>query len=126
MAAKPAAPNTASGLENRSINGKYPEKQSSTISKGDRLDPFALGGIVMAAKAPANPTVQSLAAAFLSKEQVAEILHVSVATLLRWHNMGEGPPRIKVGRKIYYVAGQVEDFMRLQGDSEQRSRRRKV
>lgn len=59
---------------------------------------------------------------FLSKEQVAKLLHVSVATLLRWHHRGEGPPRIKAGRSIYYSAQGVEDWRRL---NEQRELRRR-
>jgi excisionase family DNA binding protein len=60
----------------------------------------------------------------MSKEQVAELLGVSVATLLRWHHSGKGPPRVKIGRQIYYHAQAVEDFMRLQAEQELRSKRR--
>ena len=73
-----------------------------------------------AAPNPNNP--DAAIALVLSKEQLAEMLHVSVATLLRWHHAGIGPPRIKCGRAIYYSAQGVEDWRRLNDARELRRR----
>ncbi|MBL4544137.1 MAG: helix-turn-helix domain-containing protein [Rhodobacteraceae bacterium] len=39
---------------------------------------------------------------FLTKQQAAHFLGVSVRTLTRRHQLGEGPPRIKHGAKVLY------------------------
>jgi excisionase family DNA binding protein len=55
--------------------------------------------------------ILALSDSFLSKEQVAEMLGVSTATLLRWHNMRIGPPRVKIGRTIRYPRQQAEEYL---------------
>jgi hypothetical protein len=47
---------------------------------------------------------------FMSKEELAEKLGVHISTLLRWHNLGIGPRRSKVGRVILYSRQEVDDF----------------
>jgi len=54
-----------------------------------------------------------LSDSFLSKEQVAEMLGVSTATLLRWHHLKQGPVRFKCGRQIYYRSEAVEEWGKL-------------
>ena len=44
---------------------------------------------------------------FLSVEQVSELLTVSRRTLCRWHRLRRGPPRIKIGRKVFYRRSSV-------------------
>jgi DNA-binding transcriptional regulator YiaG len=51
---------------------------------------------------------------FLSKEQVAELLHVHVGTLLRWEHMRIGPPRMKVNRRVLYSRAAVADWEEAQ------------
>ena len=58
-----------------------------------------------------SPT--ELASMFMSKEQLAAELGVSLATLLRWANAGIGPPRIKIGRVIRYDRQQYIEHMRI-------------
>jgi predicted DNA-binding transcriptional regulator AlpA len=73
---------------------------------------------------PDNSTAIALAEKFMSQEEVAELLGVSVATLLRWHHAGKGPPRVKIGRQIYYDATSAEDFMSLEAARGLRTKRR--
>jgi hypothetical protein len=54
----------------------------------------------------------SLSNFFMSKEELADELDVHVSTLLRWHNLGIGPRRSKVGRVIRYSRQEVEDFFK--------------
>ena len=42
---------------------------------------------------------KSVMAEFLTRDEIAEQLGVSVRTLDRWHRLGRGPPRISIGRK---------------------------
>ena len=64
---------------------------------------------------PSSPVapIIALADSFLSKEAVAKLLGVSTATLLRWHNLRKGPPRLKCGRSIRYLRQAVEDWGRV-------------
>lgn len=36
---------------------------------------------------------------YLTRRQIAELLHVSELTLLRWASAGEGPPYIRMGKR---------------------------
>jgi predicted DNA-binding transcriptional regulator AlpA len=72
------------------------------------------------AKPPAPPSPNTSKAdllrasdSILSKEQVAEMLGVSTATLLRWHHLKQGPVRFKCGRQIYYRRESVEEWGKL-------------
>jgi predicted DNA-binding transcriptional regulator AlpA len=64
----------------------------------------------------------SLSDSFLSKEQVAEMLGVSTATLLRWHHLKQGPVRFKCGRQIWYRHEAVEEWAKLRELMGERSR----
>ena len=48
---------------------------------------------------------------FWSPEQLAKQLRVSVRTLLRWHAMREGPPRVTQGRLILYRIAAVQAWL---------------
>ena len=39
---------------------------------------------------------------FLSESETAEVLGVKTASLRNWSASRKGPPRIKIGRKIFY------------------------
>lgn len=58
--------------------------------------------------------------ALLTKQQAAEALAVSTATLDRWHREGKGPCRLKVGRGVRYRARDLDawmnDFVKEKGD----------
>ena len=49
---------------------------------------------------------------YMSREEVAKELGVNPRTLDRWHQMREGPPRTRIGKKVVYartdVAGWIE------------------
>lgn len=47
----------------------------------------------------------------LTIADAAEILHVSRRTLSRWARLRKGPPRIKVGRAIYYRRSSLERWL---------------
>ncbi len=47
----------------------------------------------------------------MTREEVAALLRVHVATLDRWHTDGEGPPRHQPGGKrarVFYLRSEVE------------------
>jgi hypothetical protein len=43
-----------------------------------------------------------------TREQVAVWLGIHTRTLDRWHALGEGPPRIKIGKQIFYRGPSVQ------------------
>jgi len=43
-----------------------------------------------------------LLAGYLKPKDLAKALHVSERTIARWHHFREGPPRVEIGRKVYY------------------------
>ena len=48
---------------------------------------------------------------FLTREQAAHEIGVSVRTLNRRHAEGSGPPRIKHGRKVAYRLSQLHKWL---------------
>lgn len=44
-------------------------------------------------------------------EQIANELGISERTLLRWAQSRKGPPRIKVGRSVFYRRSSVEAWL---------------
>lgn len=49
---------------------------------------------------------------FLTAEQVSDLLAVSERTLSRWNRLRCGPPRIKIGRIIFYRRSSVHEWLR--------------
>lgn len=47
----------------------------------------------------------------LTETDVASTLRVSIRTLRRWHALRKGPPRVKIGRKIHYRSGSVQNWI---------------
>lgn len=43
-----------------------------------------------------------LLAGYLKPTDLAKALEVSERTIARWHHFREGPPRVEIGRKVYY------------------------
>ena len=41
-------------------------------------------------------------AGYLKPKDLAKALDVSERTIARWHHFREGPPRVEIGRKVYY------------------------
>ncbi len=50
----------------------------------------------------------------LRRSEVATILHLHPRTLTEWKRVGYGPLPIKLGRCIFYLASDVESFLRGQ------------
>jgi predicted DNA-binding transcriptional regulator AlpA len=47
----------------------------------------------------------------LTRHQLTAILPVSYQTLARWCAEGEGPPWLKIGRRVAYRAGDVRIWL---------------
>lgn len=56
-------------------------------------------------------TAVSISDEFLTGEAVAYALGISHRTLYRWHRLRKGPPQIKIGRKIYYRADAMREWL---------------
>lgn len=57
------------------------------------------------------PDAPQLLAGYLTAEQCAAQLHVSVRTLYRWIANGVGPARVKVGWAVYFRPASVEQWL---------------
>lgn len=66
-----------------------------------------------------KPKVDALAG-YLTKEETAEALRVSTKTLDRWHRLGMGPPRYKLGKTVYYKVSYLQEWQR-RNQSDQKS-----
>ncbi|WIY52443.1 helix-turn-helix domain-containing protein [Devosia sp. YIM 151766] len=62
------------------------------------------------------PTETMLASGLLddwmSRKELAEELSLSVDTLSRWETQRIGPPCIRIGRRVLYRRGAVQDWLR--------------
>lgn len=47
----------------------------------------------------------------LAAADVSQMLQVSEQTLSRWARLRRGPPRVKIGRKIFYRSEALEDWI---------------
>lgn len=47
----------------------------------------------------------------LTKEETAERLRVSVNTLNHWIQTGEAPPSARIGKRRYWMAAQVDEWV---------------
>jgi predicted DNA-binding transcriptional regulator AlpA len=77
----------------------------------------------VAESAAPNPTQFNESDIMLPPE-VARMLHCHPLTLLRWHNMRTGPPRIKIGRKVYYHRRDVEEYLHSESRKDRRRKER--
>lgn len=48
----------------------------------------------------------------MTQPELAAELRVSVDSLQRWHNQRIGPPRVKVGGRVYYRRAAVRAWLR--------------
>jgi len=48
----------------------------------------------------------------LLASETADLLGVSRRTLSRWARLRKGPPRVKVGRSIYYRRAAIHDWLK--------------
>lgn len=69
----------------------------------------------------------TLLAEWISREDLAEELMVKPDTLARWEARREGPPCMRLGRKVYYRQSSVRDWLlsREQGQPVRKGRGRR-
>jgi predicted DNA-binding transcriptional regulator AlpA len=71
--------------------------------------------------------LSSILAGYLTPKNLAQALGVSERTVARWHRFREGPPRVEIGRKIFYRLESVNAWIascERPGARADRSRRR--
>jgi excisionase family DNA binding protein len=47
----------------------------------------------------------------LTEQDAAELLHVQLSTLRRWHREGPGPPCLEIGRQVRYRRAAVQRWL---------------
>lgn len=67
---------------------------------------------------------QDLLAGWVSRDQLAQELMVTADTLSRWEARREGPPCMRVGRKVFYRRSSVEDWLLSREQSQPLRQRR--
>jgi hypothetical protein len=58
---------------------------------------------------------------FLTKEELAAELRRNVRTLDRWHALGIGPPRTRIGRTVLYRRASLQNWLVAQEQACSRS-----
>lgn len=61
---------------------------------------------------------------WMTRDEMAGELGLSVDTLSRWETRRIGPPSVRVGRKVLYRRGAVQDWLKGQEDRTAKSRGR--
>ncbi len=61
----------------------------------------------------------------LSAQDLAQFLHVPIATIYAWRYRRQGPPGFRVGRHLRYRQSDLERWITKQLDGEQHIRRRR-
>lgn len=59
-----------------------------------------------------NANKQGVLDEWISREDLAEQLALTTDTLARWATQHIGPPRIKVGRRVFYRKSSVEKWLK--------------
>lgn len=72
---------------------------------------------------PGSPPL-NLLAGWISREDLAEELMVKPDTLARWEARREGPPCMRIGRKVYYRQSSVRDWLLSREQSQPKRRGR--
>lgn len=66
-------------------------------------------------------TSEPILSEFLTKEQLAAELRRNLRTLDRWHALGIGPPRTRIGRTVLYRRASLQNWLVAQEQSCRRS-----
>jgi hypothetical protein len=61
-----------------------------------------------------TPDTDHLLAGYMTPEELAAELDMAVITLATWRMWQEGPPYIKVGRKVFYSRTTVKEWIASQ------------
>jgi predicted DNA-binding transcriptional regulator AlpA len=48
---------------------------------------------------------------YVSAQRIASMLGISLRTLSRWTAAGTGPPKIKIGKKVFYDLGKLPEWL---------------
>ena len=59
-----------------------------------------------------NTNRQGVLEEWISREDLAKQLALTTDTLARWATIGNGPPRIKIGRRVFYRKSSVEKWLK--------------
>ena len=70
--------------------------------------------------------LSSILAGFLTPKELAGAFGVSERTIARWHRHRQGPPRVTVGRKVYYRQESVNAWLTACEKPEPRARMTRV
>ena len=54
---------------------------------------------------------------YLSKAECAQSLNIAERTLDRWHELRTGPPRTRIGHRVYYAIPHVEAWLESQREN---------
>jgi predicted DNA-binding transcriptional regulator AlpA len=63
----------------------------------------------------------AILAGLLTPEQLAQEMGVTVRTVQRWHFQRQGPPRVVIGRQIYYRIESVKAWLAAREEPEARA-----
>jgi excisionase family DNA binding protein len=55
---------------------------------------------------------------YMTLPEVAELLRTPAQTLYRWRNRGEGPPCVKIGKRLLYRRAEVHAWVDAQALAE--------
>jgi phage terminase Nu1 subunit (DNA packaging protein) len=58
--------------------------------------------------------LEAILSEFLTKQELAAELGREMRTLDRWDALGIGPPRTKIGRKVFYRRASVQKWLAAQ------------
>ena len=59
----------------------------------------------------ADDEIQIGARRYVSALRMASMLCISVRTLSRWNAAGIGPPKIKLGKRVYFDLGKIPEWL---------------
>ncbi len=62
-------------------------------------------------EAKQSDQASAILAGYLTPKDLAQALGVSERTIARWHHFREGPPRVEIGRKVYYRLESVSTWV---------------
>ena len=54
---------------------------------------------------------------YLTTDEAARGLHVHWRTLKRWQSHGNGPPQVRIGRRVYYRRDDIAAWLTAQGSA---------
>jgi hypothetical protein len=55
--------------------------------------------------------IEVITADLMQQSEAAAELHVHLSTLRRWEAVDQGPPRIKIGRKVFYRRSSLRNWL---------------